>query len=59
MGFCIFNFAVGAAVYALEDLGLSRVGIIDFDVHYGNGVADLVADNPKIRYHQYALPLLT
>jgi acetoin utilization deacetylase AcuC-like enzyme len=50
MGFCIFNFAVGAATYAIEKYGLSRVSILDFDVHYGNGVADLVASNPKIRY---------
>lgn len=50
MGFCIFNFAVGAATYAIDTFGLSRVSILDFDVHYGNGVADLIASNPKIRY---------
>ena len=50
MGFCIFNFAVGAAHYAIEHYNLSRVGILDFDVHYGNGVADLVKSNNKIRY---------
>ena len=50
MGFCIFNFAAGAATYAIQTLGLERVSILDFDVHYGNGVADLIAPNPKIRY---------
>eukprot|EP01041_Mallomonas_annulata_P008443 gene8443-17409_t len=50
MGFCIFNFAMGAAIYALNELKLKRIGILDFDVHYGNGVADLMADNPNIRY---------
>jgi len=50
MGFCLFNFAVGAALYAIEHHGLDRIGIIDFDVHYGNGIADLVKSNPKIRY---------
>eukprot|EP01040_Poterioochromonas_malhamensis_P006136 gene6136-6602_t len=50
MGFCIFNFAVGAAHYAIEKYGFDRIGIIDFDVHYGNGIADLVKHNPKIRY---------
>ena len=57
MGFCIFNFAVGAANYALSK-GLNRIAIIDFDVHFGNGVADLVSSNPKIRYssmHQYGI----
>ena len=32
MGFCIFNFAVGAATYAMETQGAKRVGILDFDV---------------------------
>ena len=56
-GFCIFNFAVGAATYALSK-GINKIGIIDFDVHFGNGVADLVAGNEKIRYtslHQYGI----
>ena len=58
MGFCIFNFAVGTALYALESLGLNRVAILDFDVHYGNGVADLISSNPNIRYtslHEHPL----
>jgi acetoin utilization deacetylase AcuC-like enzyme len=58
MGFCIFNFAVGTALHALENLGLSRVAILDFDVHYGNGVADLISSNPSIRYaslHEHPL----
>lgn len=49
MGFCIFNFAAGAAFYAIEKYNLERVGILDFDVHFGNGVADLISPNPKIR----------
>ena len=32
MGFCIFNFAVGAATYAIENKNVSRVCILDFDV---------------------------
>eukprot|EP01035_Chromulina_nebulosa_P028590 gene28590-37775_t len=50
MGFCIFNFAVGAAIYAIERYNINRIGIIDFDVHYGNGVADLIKSSTKIRY---------
>eukprot|EP01038_Epipyxis_sp_PR26KG_P017892 gene17892-25020_t len=49
-GFCIFNFAVGAALYALQEYKLDRIAILDFDVHFGNGIADLVRNNPKIRY---------
>ena len=49
MGFCVFNFAAGAAKYALEKYGLQRVGILDFDVHYGNGIADILCKDPSIR----------
>jgi acetoin utilization deacetylase AcuC-like enzyme len=37
MGFCIFNNVAAAAAYAVEEKGLERVAIIDFDVHHGNG----------------------
>jgi acetoin utilization deacetylase AcuC-like enzyme len=50
MGFCIFNFAAVAAHYAIEKKGIARIGILDFDVHFGNGVAALVRDTPEIRY---------
>jgi acetoin utilization deacetylase AcuC-like enzyme len=36
MGFCLFsNIAVGAR--AAQSLGFSRVAVVDFDVHHGNG----------------------
>jgi acetoin utilization deacetylase AcuC-like enzyme len=41
MGFCIFNNVGVAAAYALENKGLERVAIIDFDVHHGNGTEDM------------------
>ncbi len=48
MGFCIFNnIAVGAA-HALSTHGLSRVAIVDFDVHHGNGTEDIFQDNPAV-----------
>ena len=37
MGFCLFNNIAIAAAYALEELGVSRVLIVDWDVHHGNG----------------------
>lgn len=37
MGFCIFNNIAVAAAYALQEKGLERVAIVDFDVHHGNG----------------------
>jgi acetoin utilization deacetylase AcuC-like enzyme len=41
MGFCIFNNIGVAAAYALEEKGLERVAVIDFDVHHGNGTEDM------------------
>jgi len=41
MGFCIFNNIAVAAAYALEEKGLERVAVVDFDVHHGNGTEDM------------------
>ncbi len=41
MGFCIFNNIGVAAAYVLEEMGLDRVAVIDFDVHHGNGTEDM------------------
>lgn len=50
MGFCIYNgIAVGAA-YALEELGLDRVAVLDFDVHHGNGTEDIFYDEPRVLF---------
>ena len=46
----MFNFAVGAAKYALGKEGIDKVSILDWDVHFGNGVSALVADEGNIRY---------
>lgn len=56
MGFCLFANAAIAAIYAVEHLGLSRVTILDWDVHHGNGTQAIVEKHPKIRYcslHQF------
>jgi acetoin utilization deacetylase AcuC-like enzyme len=40
MGFCLFNNTALAAALAIEELGVRRVLILDWDVHHGNGTAE-------------------
>jgi acetoin utilization deacetylase AcuC-like enzyme len=41
MGFCLFNNVAVAAAVAIAELGLRRVFILDWDVHHGNGTAEI------------------
>ena len=50
MGFCLFNHVAVAAAHALEQHGLTRVAIADFDVHHGNGTQDIFAADPRVLY---------
>ncbi len=47
MGFCLFGTVAIAAKRALDHHGLSRVAVLDFDVHHGNGTQDLLWDEPR------------
>ncbi|MFO5493765.1 MAG: histone deacetylase [Cuspidothrix sp.] len=56
MGFCLFANAAIAAFYALQQPGIKRVAILDWDVHHGNGTEAIVETHPEIAYcslHQY------
>jgi len=58
MGFCLFGNAAIAAKHALDRHGLSRVAVVDFDVHHGNGTQALLWDEPRtlfITSHQNPL----
>jgi acetoin utilization deacetylase AcuC-like enzyme len=55
MGFCFFNNVAVAAAAALAR-GLSRVAIVDIDVHHGNGTQWMFYDDPRVLYvstHQF------
>lgn len=47
-GFCIFNNVAVAAAHALEQYGLQRVAIADFDVHHGDGTENIFHDDPRV-----------
>ena len=41
MGFCLFNNVAVAAAWAIAEAGLERVFVLDWDVHHGNGTAEI------------------
>jgi acetoin utilization deacetylase AcuC-like enzyme len=41
MGFCLFDNIAVAAALAIAELGVERVFILDWDVHHGNGTAEI------------------
>ncbi len=49
MGFCLFNNVALAARRALGR-GLSRVLIVDWDVHHGNGTQDVYYADPRVTF---------
>lgn len=50
IGFCIYsNIAVGVK-HAIQEYGLSRVAVVDFDVHQGNGTEDILIGDDRVLY---------
>lgn len=49
-GFCIFNnIAIGAA-YAMQQFGLKRIAIVDFDVHHGDGTEEIFIHDERVLF---------
>lgn len=58
MGFCLLNNAAIAAEAALAEPAVSRVAIMDFDVHHGNGIQNIFYQRRDVLYlstHQWPL----
>ena len=47
-GFCIFANVALAALHARRVRGLSRVAVVDWDVHHGNGTEHAFYDDPSV-----------
>jgi acetoin utilization deacetylase AcuC-like enzyme len=55
MGFCLYNNVAVAAAHGIAR-GLSRVAVVDIDVHHGNGTQWIFYDDPRVLYvstHQF------
>ena len=58
MGFCLFGTVAIAARRALDHHRLSRVAIVDFDVHHGNGTQELLWDEGRCLFvSSHQMPL--
>jgi len=51
MGFCYFNNVAIAAKYLQNEWDIDRIGIVDFDVHHGNGTQQIFEDDPSVFYY--------
>jgi acetoin utilization deacetylase AcuC-like enzyme len=50
MGFCLFNNIALAAQHARTKHGLTRILVIDWDVHHGNGSQDVFWSEPEVMF---------
>ena len=56
MGFCLFNNVALAADHAKKSHHLTKILLIDWDVHHGNGTQDIFFEDPEVMFfsiHRY------
>uniref|UniRef100_A0A182P7U1 Protein deacetylase HDAC6 n=1 Tax=Anopheles epiroticus TaxID=199890 RepID=A0A182P7U1_9DIPT len=55
-GYCFFNNVAIAAQHALDQLGVRKILIVDWDVHHGQGTQRMFYSDPRVLYfsiHRY------
>lgn len=58
MGFCYFNNVAIAARYLQNQWAVERIGIVDFDVHHGNGTQQIFENDPSVLFvSSHQMPL--
>jgi acetoin utilization deacetylase AcuC-like enzyme len=50
MGFCLFGNIAIAARHALDEHGLNRVFVLDWDVHHGNGTNEIFHETSAVLF---------
>ncbi|MFL5872643.1 MAG: histone deacetylase family protein [Solirubrobacterales bacterium] len=50
MGFCLFDNVAVAAELAIAELGVERVLVLDWDVHHGNGTAEIFRQRADVLF---------
>ncbi|XP_031424127.1 histone deacetylase 7 isoform X2 [Clupea harengus] len=56
LGFCFFNSVAIAAKQLQQRLNVSKILIVDWDVHHGNGTQEIFYNDPSVLYislHRY------
>lgn len=48
LGFCFFNNLAVGAKHALEHFSLTRLAIMDFDIHHGNGTEEMLREDSRV-----------
>ncbi|KAK7602688.1 hypothetical protein V9T40_006662 [Parthenolecanium corni] len=49
-GYCFFNNVALAAKYALNECGLKRILIVDWDIHHGQATQQMFYNDPRVLY---------
>jgi len=49
-GFCLYNNVAVGVRYAQAHLGLRRILVVDWDLHFGNGTQHCFEDDPSVLY---------